>query len=615
MLASAAAAAAASEASPVGGPPPPEAFLCPISQDLMSEPVIAADGHSYERTEIEQWFATGRQTSPMTNSTMATQTLVSNHVLKSQIKEWQSRSSAQRAADLIATVMLTDDQKEIERKLGALAGFIGHSKAVVQPQTLQKLGRVLADGSRAVQEALRAVEAECRLVAVGFAARLRDERRDQRLATSAVAGGKSKLVQLDIDISAAEEALRKLKAGRETQAEYVSELELVEQECVSSVAQLEEKLNGYPESLGLLEEEEAQGQKAASETAAASDEEADNGQQQASAKRKWADDKGVQGTVVAKRRRGFVASIGSSDGVDDCESLMREGLDWFHGRNFRVRNEARGRLLIEAASTAGLPLAVAYCKSKGWGGHDADHEATFDILRKAAEQGDSTAQLNVGWCYAKGEGVEKDLAEAVAWFRKAAEQGNSTAQCSLGMCYTHGQGVEKDMTEAAAWYRKAAEQGDSKAQCSLGMCYAKGQGVEKDMTEAAAWYRKAAEQGDSRAQVNLGWCYTHGEGVEKDLAEAVAWYRKAAEQGNIKAQFNLGCCYAKGQGVEKDQAEAAAWCRKAAEQGDSKAQVNLGNCYAHGEGVEKDPAEAVAWYRKAAEQGDKIAQRKLTEMF
>ena len=109
----------------------------------MADPVIAADGHSYERAEIEKWFATGKQTSPMTNSAMASQTLVSNHGLKSQIKEWQGRSNAQRVADLITAVVLTDDATEVERQLGSLAQFVGHRKAVVQPHDIGKAGKAL----------------------------------------------------------------------------------------------------------------------------------------------------------------------------------------------------------------------------------------------------------------------------------------------------------------------------------------------------------------------------------------------------------------------------------------------------------------------------------------
>ena len=286
--------AAASAASSFG-PAAPDAFLCPISQELMTDPVIATDGHSYERGEIEKWFATGKQTSPMTNSAMASQTLVPNHGLKSQINEWQGQSNAQRIADLITAVVLTDDATEVERQLGSLAQFVGHNKVVVQPQTLRKLKGMLGDAPTAVHEALRVVEAECRLVVAEIAARLRDERRIQSLAAAAMAAAKSKLAQLDIEISVAEEALKKLKADRKQQAGYVSGLARAEQECGSSVAKVEEELNGYPEPLGLLEE-------AGSEMGLRSDERADTGQQ-TEAKRKRGDGEEELGTEVAKRQR------------------------------------------------------------------------------------------------------------------------------------------------------------------------------------------------------------------------------------------------------------------------------------------------------------------------
>ena len=40
----------------------------------------------------------------------------------------------------------------------------------------------------------------------------------------------------------------------------------------------------------------------------------------------------------------------------------------------------------------------------------------------------------VGVCYKNGQGVEKNLAEAVKYYRLAAQKGNASAQCNLGMC-------------------------------------------------------------------------------------------------------------------------------------------------------------------------------------
>lgn len=79
----------------------------------------------------------------------------------------------------------------------------------------------------------------------------------------------------------------------------------------------------------------------------------------------------------------------------------------------------------------------------------------LDCVEKAGK-GDAAAQFNLGLCYAKGEGVEKDDSRAVTWYRKSAEQGYAEAQLNLARCYDGGEGVPKDETEAYAYFSLAA---------------------------------------------------------------------------------------------------------------------------------------------------------------
>ena len=81
----------------------------------------------------------------------------------------------------------------------------------------------------------------------------------------------------------------------------------------------------------------------------------------------------------------------------------------------------------------------------------------------AADQGDASAQYNLGIAYANGQGVLKDEAEAVRWFRLAAEQGYADAQFNLGSMYTKGQGVLKDSVLAHMWFNIAGANGDEAA--------------------------------------------------------------------------------------------------------------------------------------------------------
>jgi TPR repeat protein len=74
----------------------------------------------------------------------------------------------------------------------------------------------------------------------------------------------------------------------------------------------------------------------------------------------------------------------------------------------------------------------------------------FEAYKKRAEKGGPADQLNLGFCYANGEGVAKDEAIAVSWFRKAADQWSPAAQFQMGLCYANGAGVTKDEVEACA---------------------------------------------------------------------------------------------------------------------------------------------------------------------
>lgn len=66
------------------------AFLCPITQDIMTDPVIRPDGHTYERTAIESWLNSGHNRSPMTREPMTSRNLIPNIALRNLIQESQN---------------------------------------------------------------------------------------------------------------------------------------------------------------------------------------------------------------------------------------------------------------------------------------------------------------------------------------------------------------------------------------------------------------------------------------------------------------------------------------------------------------------------------------------
>ncbi|CAL5020436.1 unnamed protein product [Urochloa decumbens] len=69
----------------------PAHFVCPIFQEVMADPHVAADGFTYEREAIMGWLDGGHDTSPMTNLTLHHCELTPNRALRSAILEWQQQ--------------------------------------------------------------------------------------------------------------------------------------------------------------------------------------------------------------------------------------------------------------------------------------------------------------------------------------------------------------------------------------------------------------------------------------------------------------------------------------------------------------------------------------------
>jgi hypothetical protein len=70
----------------------PNMPACPITGEPMRDPVVAADGHTYERVAIARWFTTS-DISPLTGSVVSHKNLVPNYMLLSSLQESASLSN------------------------------------------------------------------------------------------------------------------------------------------------------------------------------------------------------------------------------------------------------------------------------------------------------------------------------------------------------------------------------------------------------------------------------------------------------------------------------------------------------------------------------------------
>ncbi|KAJ8246888.1 hypothetical protein GJAV_G00256480 [Gymnothorax javanicus] len=181
-----------------------------------------------------------------------------------------------------------------------------------------------------------------------------------------------------------------------------------------------------------------------------------------------------------------------------------------------------------------------------------DYQAAFSCFLASAQHGYSKAQFNVGVCYEKGRGVQRDKDKAAQFYRQAATGGHGQAMYRYAKYLLHSRGQQstEDTRIAIELLEDAAASGVREAQAYLGVLLI--QGSERDEQKAVRYLKMAADNGDSLSQLYLGQCYEWGFGVQQCFRSAVEQYQRAANAGNQQAISILSTLYPAGKGVPED---------------------------------------------------------------
>ena len=254
------------------------------------------------------------------------------------------------------------------------------------------------------------------------------------------------------------------------------------------------------------------------------------------------------------------------------------------------KNEQKSlKLYIDSAKIGYAPaqekLGDVY--RQGLLGSDESPKKSFNWYLKAAEQGGSSAQFYVGYYYASGYGVKKDVKLAFEWYTKAAEQKSPAALNNLAICYEYGRGVEIDLTKAVFYYEESAKLGNITAQKNLAICYKNGTGVKSDPYKVFYWTFEAARNEDVESQGMIALYHFKGYGTERDLTEALLWYARYYSKGIQINSVN----------------DAFDFFLKKGDEGDSQALFITGKCFQYGVATEKNHENAFMCFERAAELG------------
>ncbi|XP_068649959.1 U-box domain-containing protein 44-like isoform X2 [Aristolochia californica] len=125
---------------------PLESFCCPITKEVMVDPVETSSGQTFERAAIKKWLTDGKTTCPLTMIPLNSGILRPNITLRKSIEEWKDRNTMITIASMRSKLSSGEEQK-ILNCLDQLQGLCeereSHREWVVLENYIEVLANLL----------------------------------------------------------------------------------------------------------------------------------------------------------------------------------------------------------------------------------------------------------------------------------------------------------------------------------------------------------------------------------------------------------------------------------------------------------------------------------------
>lgn len=286
-----------------------------------------------------------------------------------------------------------------------------------------------------------------------------------------------------------------------------------------------------------------------------------------------------------------------------------------------------------------------------------DLKVAFDHYHTLATvHGNRTAQYMIGLYYATGIGhvVAPDQAKALLYYTFAAMQGDTRAEMAVGYRHHSGIATPKNCEAASKYYKRVADKamdwyrsgppggmawvvesyriadelggvyGEGASASSAGMNAIKvspNSDANAAIDDVIEYLDLMSQKGDAKASYNLGRIYYEGQrGLDRDLDLARKYFftvakrywrkdgriienhKQGIEKTASKAAGFIGRMYLRGDGVDQSFDQAKRWFERGISHGDAQSQHGLGLMMLYGYGTPKNVAMATDLFKAAAEQ-------------
>ncbi|PIA63728.1 hypothetical protein AQUCO_00201222v1 [Aquilegia coerulea] len=125
----------------------PNHFRCPISLDLMKDPVTLSTGITYDRDSIEKWVEAGNQTCPVTNQALTSVEQIPNHTIRRMIQDWCVVNSSY-GIDRIPTPRIPVSPIEVTEMLSRFKAATRRGDQISCLNMLEKIKSLMKESER-----------------------------------------------------------------------------------------------------------------------------------------------------------------------------------------------------------------------------------------------------------------------------------------------------------------------------------------------------------------------------------------------------------------------------------------------------------------------------------
>lgn len=220
----------------------------------------------------------------------------------------------------------------------------------------------------------------------------------------------------------------------------------------------------------------------------------------------------------------------------EVNEIYEQAKEFLYARNFSKAYEFA--LKGKEKNNIKCTYILAVCYEKGFGVEKNLFESKnlfceiFDKLEQLAQNNDFDAVNMLGNFYYNGFGkCLIDYNKCIEYYLNASENGNTMAFYNLGNCYLRAQGVQKDIVKAINCFEKGANHNNLLCFNALGKIYFEQEYGFQDYEKSVYWFKKADNDFNFEAHYYLGLCYHNGNGVIKNFDIAVDYFTKSANNG------------------------------------------------------------------------------------